>query len=127
MPLVASGDVHMHVRSRRALQDTLTAIRHRASVAEVGDKLFPNGERHLRRREVLAANYPAALMDESLRIAARCTFDLRTINYPYPKELVPDGHTPARGCASSPRTACAGAGRTACRMPSTRRSSANWR
>ncbi|HET6432400.1 error-prone DNA polymerase [Dyella sp.] len=93
LPLVASGDVHMHVRSRRALQDTLTAIRHRASVAEVGDKLFPNGERHLRRREVLAANYPAALMDESLRIAARCTFDLRTINYTYPRELVPEGHS----------------------------------
>jgi error-prone DNA polymerase len=92
LPLVASGDVHMHVRSRRALQDTLTAIRHRASVAEVGDKLFPNGERHLRRREVLAANYPAALMLESLRIAARCTFNLRSINYTYPKELVPDGH-----------------------------------
>src|SRR5436309_2482346 len=27
LPLVASGDVHMHLRSRRALQDTLTAIR----------------------------------------------------------------------------------------------------
>ena len=92
LPMVASGDVHMHVRSRRTLQDTLTAIRHRASVAEVGDKLFPNGERHLRRREVLAANYPAALMEESLHIAARCTFDLRTIHYSYPKELVPDGY-----------------------------------
>ncbi|WP_236886482.1 error-prone DNA polymerase [Dyella thiooxydans] len=95
LPLVASGDVHMHVRSRRALQDTLTAIRHRSSVAEVGDKLFPNGERHLRRREVLAANYPAALMIESLHIAARCTFDLRSLHYRYPKELVPEGHTAA--------------------------------
>ena len=27
LPLVAAGDVHMHVRSRRRLQDTLTAIR----------------------------------------------------------------------------------------------------
>ncbi|WP_431637491.1 error-prone DNA polymerase [Dyella sp. KULCS107] len=95
LPLVASGDVHMHVRSRRALQDTLTAIRHRQPVADIGDKLFPNGERHLRRREVLAANYPVALMDETLRIAARCTFDLRTIHYRYPKELVPEGHTAA--------------------------------
>jgi len=95
LPMVASGDVHMHVRGRRALQDTLTAIRHRQPVAAIGDKLFPNGERHLRRREVLAANYPVELMAESLRIAARCTFDLRTINYRYPKELVPDGHTAA--------------------------------
>ena len=29
MPLVASGDVHMHARIARALQDTMTAIRHR--------------------------------------------------------------------------------------------------
>ncbi|MCZ2943469.1 hypothetical protein NYY89_21120, partial [Acinetobacter baumannii] len=28
LPAVACGDVHMHVRSRRALQDTMTAIRH---------------------------------------------------------------------------------------------------
>src|SRR5262249_24759704 len=27
LPQVAAGDVHMHVRARRALQDTLTAIR----------------------------------------------------------------------------------------------------
>jgi error-prone DNA polymerase len=95
LPLVASGDVHMHVRSRRALQDLLTAIRHRRTVAEVGDKLFPNGEHHLRRREVLAANYPASLLEESLRIAERCQFDLRKLNYVYPKELVPEHHTPA--------------------------------
>ncbi|MBU6248519.1 MAG: error-prone DNA polymerase [Xanthomonadaceae bacterium] len=95
MPLVASGDVHMHVRGRRALQDTLTAIRLRQPIAAIGDRLFPNGERHLRRREVLAANYPAALMAETLRIAARCTFDLRSLHYRYPKELVPGGHTAA--------------------------------
>ncbi|MGH8201617.1 MAG: PHP domain-containing protein, partial [Steroidobacteraceae bacterium] len=28
LPLVASGDVHMHVRARRRLQDAVTAIRH---------------------------------------------------------------------------------------------------
>ena len=34
LPLVAAGDVHMHRRSRRVLQDTLTAIRERVTVAE---------------------------------------------------------------------------------------------
>lgn len=95
LPMVASGDVHMHVRRRRALQDTLTAIRHRSTVAQVGDKLFANGERHLRRLEVLAANYPAPLLQQSVHIAARCRFNLRGLNYVYPKELVPDGHTAA--------------------------------
>jgi len=36
LPLTAAGDVHMHVRERRALQDALTAVRHGVSVAEAG-------------------------------------------------------------------------------------------
>ena len=36
LPLVAAGDVHMHRRERRALQDTLTAIRHRCTLAAAG-------------------------------------------------------------------------------------------
>ena len=95
LPAVASGDVHMHVRKRRALQDTMTAIRLRVPVSDAGAALFPNGERHLRTRPALAALYPAALMDESVRIAQRCTFSLRDIDYRYPRELVPAGHTPA--------------------------------
>ena len=91
LPLVASGDVHMHARGRRALQDALTAIRLGCTIAEAGHALFPNGERHLRRREDLAAIYPAELIAESGRIAARCQFNLRGINYVYPHELVPPG------------------------------------
>ncbi|MCL6556885.1 MAG: PHP domain-containing protein [Burkholderiales bacterium] len=48
VPLVAAGDVHMHVRARRALQDTLTAIRLGVPVKEAGFAFFANGERHLR-------------------------------------------------------------------------------
>ncbi|HKZ10629.1 MAG TPA: error-prone DNA polymerase [Rhodanobacteraceae bacterium] len=95
MPLVASGDVHMHVRGRRALQDTLTAIRCKATVDEAGFKLFPNGERHLRTRRALAAIYPAGLLEETVRIAARCTFSLEELHYEYPHELVPQGRTAA--------------------------------
>ena len=56
LPLVAAGDVHMHVAERRALQDTLTAIRLGVPVSDAGAALYPNGERHLRapaRRPVL--------------------------------------------------------------------------
>src|SRR5215471_11512397 len=34
LPIVAAGDVHMHARERRAMQDTLTAIRLKTSVAQ---------------------------------------------------------------------------------------------
>ncbi|WP_315386221.1 error-prone DNA polymerase [uncultured Stenotrophomonas sp.] len=95
LPLVASGDVHMHVRRRRALQDTLTAIRQHCTIADAGWHLFPNGERHLRSRQALAAVYPAELLEETLRIAECCTFDLAQLQYTYPRELVPDGHDPA--------------------------------
>lgn len=91
LPLVASGDVHMHVRDRRALQDTVTAIRHRCTLAEAGHRLFPNGERHLRAHEALAAIYPRNLLEETLRIAERCEFSLGSLQYTYPRELVPEG------------------------------------
>ncbi|MGH8377133.1 MAG: PHP domain-containing protein, partial [Pseudomonas sp.] len=54
IPAVATGDVHMHARGRRALQDAMTAIRHHTTVAEAGHVLFANGERHLRPVEQLA-------------------------------------------------------------------------
>ena len=94
LPLVATGDVHMHVRRRRALQDTLTAIRHHTTLSEAGWRLFPNGERHLRTRQALAAIYPQDLLAETLRIAERCRFSLDQLRYTYPHELVPAGHTP---------------------------------
>ncbi|MEP7098711.1 MAG: error-prone DNA polymerase, partial [Dokdonella sp.] len=94
LPLVAAGGVHMHVRRRRALQDVMTAIRLGCTVAEAGHALFPNGERHLRRIDDLTSLYPPDLLVETQRIAALCTFDLRKLQYRYPKELAPAGIEP---------------------------------
>ncbi|WP_085695121.1 MULTISPECIES: error-prone DNA polymerase [unclassified Pseudomonas] len=93
IPALASGDVHMHARGRRALQDTMTAIRHHVPVAEAGLRLHPNGERHLRSLDALRGLYPPALLQASVDLARRCTFDLGQLQYRYPQELVPDGHT----------------------------------
>ncbi|UVL01511.1 error-prone DNA polymerase [Pseudomonas sp. B21-047] len=92
---VACGDVHMHVRGRRALQDCMTAIRQHCQVAEAGRHLFANGERHLRTPQQLQELYPADLLAETLAIAERCRFDLSELKYQYPRELVPESHTPA--------------------------------
>lgn len=92
LPAVACGDVHMHARGRRALQDCMTAIRHHLPVAEAGSHLFANGERHLRRPEELDELYPPQLLAQTLRIAERCHFDLSQLEYHYPHELVPAGH-----------------------------------
>ncbi len=40
----------------------------------------------------LGTLYPPALLDETLVIARRCTFDLGQLRYHYPRELVPAGH-----------------------------------
>jgi error-prone DNA polymerase len=74
LPLVAAGDVHMHVRGRRALQDVLTATRIGTTVDRAGYSLYPNGERHLRPLERLRELYPVDLVDATREIAARCTF-----------------------------------------------------
>ena len=95
LPQTAAGDVHMHVRARRALQDTVTAIRLKKPLAECGYALHPNGERHLRARARLATIYPPELLAETVTIAERCAFSLDVLRYEYPEEIVPPGATPA--------------------------------
>ncbi len=94
LPLVASGDVHMHSRSRRALQDTVTAIRHGVTLNTAGYLLYANGERYLRSRTALAEIYPVALLAETVRIAEKIDFSLDELCYEYPSEIVPTGSTP---------------------------------
>ncbi len=95
VPLVAAGGVHMHVRSRKPLQDVMTAIQLGQPVAECGFALQPNAEAHLRSRQRLAALYPEELLAETLRVAQLCTFSLDELRYEYPEEVVPAGETPA--------------------------------
>ncbi|HEX4648553.1 MAG TPA: PHP domain-containing protein, partial [Steroidobacteraceae bacterium] len=95
VPLVASGDAHMHVRARRRLQDALTAIRLKVPIAQAGLSLYPNGERHLRERERLARLYPRELLEATVELARGCGFSLDELRYEYPRELVPPGETPA--------------------------------
>ncbi|HVF65698.1 MAG TPA: error-prone DNA polymerase [Casimicrobiaceae bacterium] len=94
LPLAAAGDVVMHARARRALQDTLTAIRLGTPVAQCGYALYPNGERHLRSRARIATLYPRPLTDATLDVVERCRFSLDELRYEYPREIVPKGETP---------------------------------
>ena len=75
--------------------EVVTAIRLGVPVASAGTALYPNAERHLRSRVRLARIYPPELIRESACIAERCDFDLDTLRYEYPAELVPESETPA--------------------------------
>lgn len=92
-PIVCAGDVHMHVPERQAIQDVLTAIRHNTSLDQLGTKGFSNLERSLRPLSKLRKIYSEQDMAETVRIAQRCCFDLSTLRYEYPEELVPNGFT----------------------------------
>jgi error-prone DNA polymerase len=94
VPLVATGDVHLHARSRKPLQDVITAVRLGKPVSACGLELQANAERHLRQRKRLAETYPAALLANTMVVARRCNFMLEEIRYDYPQETVPPGMTP---------------------------------
>jgi error-prone DNA polymerase len=94
VPLVAAGDVHMHVRSRKRLHDVITAVRVGKPVATCGMALQGNAERHLRQRKRVADTYPPELLAATLEVMKRCDFELDEIKYDYPQETVPKGQTP---------------------------------
>ena len=95
VPMVACGDVHIHVKERQNLQDTLTAIRYNCSVMSLGKRRFANAERRLRSLSYLERLYPPALIAETIAIAKRCRFSLEELRYEYPSEVVPDHLTAA--------------------------------
>jgi error-prone DNA polymerase len=94
LPIVATGDVCMHKRSFKPVQDIMTAIHLGIPVAECGYHLPPNAEQHLRSRLRLGNLYSREALDESVRLAELCQFSLDELRYEYPEELVPKGETP---------------------------------
>ncbi|MBT4160910.1 MAG: error-prone DNA polymerase [Gammaproteobacteria bacterium] len=93
LPVVASGDVHMHHSDRKPLLDVISAVRMRQSIALAGRLLFANREKYLRSISQIEQLYPAALLEATCHIADLCHFSLDELRYEYPKELVPPGLT----------------------------------
>jgi error-prone DNA polymerase len=106
--LVAAGDVLMHVRSRKALQDTLTAIRLKRTVAQCGHALARNAEQHLRSRLALAQIHRPEWLQKSVELAGRCRFSLDELRYEYPAEIVPAGKTAIGHLSDLTRAGAAG-------------------
>ena len=95
VPLVALNDVLYHHPQRRALQNVLTCIREKCTIAEAGWRLNANAERHLKPPEEMArlfALYPEAIA-RTVEIAAACTFSLEELKYEYPLPLTQNGRS----------------------------------
>lgn len=94
-PIVATNDVLYHAPERRRLQDVISCIREKCTIDEAGVRLEMNAERHLKPADEMARlfhRYPHAL-ENSIEIAERCKFDMGTLRYEYPEEIVTKGLT----------------------------------
>ncbi|WP_210442744.1 error-prone DNA polymerase [Vibrio crassostreae] len=94
LPITACGGVLMHNANRLPLQHSLTAIKYQKSVTEVGSHLLANAERCLRSINKLSHIFKTEWLEESNRISELCDFDLGSLRYEYPSELIPQGETP---------------------------------
>jgi error-prone DNA polymerase len=96
LELLATNNVHYHAAQRRPLQDVMTAIRHKSTVAKAGHLLHPNGERYLKspqEMQRLFARWPHAIA-AARQVADACDFSLEELKYEYPEEIYPDGMSP---------------------------------
>ncbi|MEZ9857826.1 error-prone DNA polymerase [Vibrio splendidus] len=94
LPITACGGVLMHNANRLPLQHSLTAIKHQKPITEVGSHLLANAERCLRSINKLSRIFKAEWLEESNRISELCEFELNSLRYEYPSELIPQGETP---------------------------------
>ncbi|MFA0013682.1 error-prone DNA polymerase [Vibrio lentus] len=94
LPITACGGVLMHNANRLPLQHSLTAIKYQRPITEVGSHLLANAERCLRSINKISHIFKAEWLEESNRISELCKFDLDSLRYEYPSELIPQGETP---------------------------------
>ncbi|HYW22580.1 MAG TPA: PHP domain-containing protein, partial [Terriglobales bacterium] len=93
---VATNHVRYHDRSRRPLHDVLTAIRHRATLEEVRDRLPSNSEQVLKgpaEMGELFREHPEALA-AAAEVADSCRVELDFRDVRLPGFEVPDRETP---------------------------------
>ena len=87
VPTVATGNVHVHARSRAPLQDAFVALRHHLSLDSSEPVRRGNTAHVLASPRAMAARFEghAAAVAESSELAARLTFDLTSdLGYRYP-------------------------------------------
>jgi error-prone DNA polymerase len=86
--LVAIGDCLYHDPSRKALQDVLTCVREKCTIAEAGYRLQANAERHVKGSAEMLRLYRGYedAVARTLEIANRCRFSLDELRYDYPDE-----------------------------------------
>ncbi|KAA9009367.1 error-prone DNA polymerase [Histidinibacterium aquaticum] len=94
--ILATNDVLYHAPDRRPLQDIMTCIREKTTVAEAGFLLEKNAERHLKSPQEMVRlfdEWPHAIQ-AARAVADACRFSLTELAYEYPREVIPLEMTP---------------------------------
>ena len=95
LPLLATNGVTHATEERRDLQDVLTCLHHKTTLAEAGTLLNYNNERHLKtsaEMESLFSDLPSAFANTG-ELAARLQFTLENLGYEFPHYPVPPRET----------------------------------
>jgi error-prone DNA polymerase len=95
LPLIACERVLFATREAKPLHDVVTAIRMKTTVAELGLHALPHAEHCMKPVSHLIRRYPAGALTQTFVAATRCQFSLDELRYEYPREVVPEGETPA--------------------------------
>ena len=99
MSLVATNNVHYHIRERHKLQDALVSVKHNKTLEESHLERRPNSNFFLKtplEMSTLFRNIPEAVANSPL-IAERCSFNLKhDLKYEFPDYPVPSGYTPQK-------------------------------
>ncbi len=95
LPLLATNAVSYATEDRRPLQDILTCVQNKTTIAEAGTLLNFNSERHLKtsaEMQALFADLPHAFANTA-ELANRLDFTLENLGYQFPRYPVPPGET----------------------------------
>lgn len=95
LPVVASNMAKLHCASRLPVLHTLHAIKMRSTVQASIDTLAMNAEQRLRTFSELQSLFPQRWLTNTLEVAKQCQFELGSLRYQYPSEVVPEGSTPS--------------------------------
>lgn len=95
LPLLATNGVTYATPERRALQDVLTCVQNKTTIAEAGKLLNFNSERYLKssaEMKELFADLPEAFAHTG-ELANRLDFTLTDLGYEFPRYPIPNGET----------------------------------
>ncbi|MBV9084911.1 MAG: error-prone DNA polymerase [Acidobacteriaceae bacterium] len=95
LPLLATNGVTYATADKRDLQDVLTCIHYKTTIADAGKLLSRNSERYIKTSEQmqqLFSDLPDAFANTT-ELAGRVTFTLQDLGYKFPHYPVPPGET----------------------------------